>query len=297
MDEHALRCVRKAGAIAGEARELGASMVDEGVKLVDVANEVEALMIKRGAFPAFPTNISINEIAAHFSPNNNETAVFHIGDVVKIDVGAHVDGYIGDTARTVEVRTKNWQGLIDASSRALSMAVEMVGDGTPVGAIGATVKGSIKESGYLPVSNLNGHEMKRYNLHAGLSIPNIDDGSKEKIHNDMIVAIEPFATNGHGSVANYKPGNIYRFIRDRPLRDERAQKFFDNIKTEFKSLPFCERWCDKFDPQANHQLKVLLRHGVISSYAMLKEIDGSIVSQTEHTVIVLNGRSEITTKP
>jgi methionyl aminopeptidase len=297
MDEHALECVRKAGAIAGEARELGASMVDEGVKLVDVANEIEALIIKRGAFPAFPTNISINEIAAHFTPNNNEAAVFHVGDVVKVDCGAHVDGYIGDTARTVEVRTKNWQGLIESSSRALRMAVDMVGDGTPVGTIGATVRESIVESGYRPVSNLNGHEMKRYNLHAGLSVPNIDDGSAEKIRNDMIVAIEPFATNGQGHVGNSRAGNIYRFIRDRPIKDDRAAKLFDNIKREFKSLPFCERWCDQFDPEANHQLKVLLRHGVISSYSVLKEIDNSVVSQTEHTVIIINGKSEITTRP
>ncbi|MFA5313643.1 MAG: type II methionyl aminopeptidase [Methanomassiliicoccales archaeon] len=297
MDEYALECVRKAGAIAGEARELGISMVDEGVKLVDVANEIEALIIKRGAIPAFPTNICINQIAAHFTPNNNDTGVFHVGDVVKVDCGAHVDGYIGDTAKTVEVRTKNWQGLIEASSRALRMAIDMIGEGTPVGTIGATVKGSIVESGYRPVSNLNGHEVKRYNLHAGLSIPNIDDGSKDRIRSDMTIAIEPFATNGHGYVGNSKPGNIYRFIRDRPVRDERAAKFFENIKTEFKSLPFCERWCDKFDPQANHQLKVLLRHGVISSYAILTEIEDAVVSQTEHTVIVLNGRSEITTKP
>jgi len=297
MDEHALECVRKAGAIAGEARELGVHMVDEGVRLSDVATEVEALILRKGAGIAFPTNISINEVAAHFTPNSTDTLQFQIGDVVKVDVGAHVDGYIGDTAATVEVRTKNWKGLIDASARALKMATEMIGDGTPVGTVGATVQRSILETGYRPVSNLNGHEMKRYNLHAGLSIPNIDDGSSHRLQTGMTIAVEPFATNGQGHVLNSKPGNIYRIIRDRPLRDPAATKMFEKMKERFQSLPFCERWCDDLDQNASHQLKVLLRHGVISSYPILKETDGSRVSQTEHTLIIVNGKCEITTKP
>jgi methionyl aminopeptidase len=296
MDEHALESVRKAGAIAGEARDLGISKVDEGVTLTSVAEEVEALILKRGAGIAFPTNISINDIAAHFTPNAKDTMTFQTGDVVKVDVGAHVDGFIGDTAATVEVRTKNWKGLIDASSRALKMVTEMIGDGTPVGAIGGTVQRSILETGYRPVSNLNGHEMKQYNLHAGLSIPNIDDGSSHKINTGMIIAVEPFATNGQGHVLNSRPGNIYRIIRDRPLRDPAASKMFEQMKTRFKSLPFCERWCDDLDPNASHQLKALLRHGVISSYAILKETDGSMVSQAEHTLVIVNGKCEITTR-
>jgi methionyl aminopeptidase len=297
MDEHALESVRKAGVIAGEAREIGVHMVDDGVRLADVAVEVEAHILKKGAGIAFPTNISINEVAAHFTPNAKDTMVFQTGDVVKVDVGAHVDGFIGDTAATVEVRTKNWKGLIDASARALKMATEMIADGTPVGAIGGTVQRSISETGYRPVSNLNGHEMKRYNLHAGLSIPNIDDGSTHRLQTDMIIAVEPFATNGQGHVLNSRPGNIYRIIRDRPLRDPAAAKMFEQMKTRFQSLPFCERWCDDLDANASHQLKVLLRHGVISSYAMLKETDGSRVSQAEHTLVIVNGKCEITTKP
>jgi methionyl aminopeptidase len=297
MDEHALECVRKAGSIASEARELGAEMVDEGVKLVHVAEEIESLIVKRGAGLAFPVNISINDIAAHFTPNSKDEIVFQIGDVVKIDVGAHVDGFIGDTASTVEVRTKNWTGLIDSSKRALRMACDMIGEGTPVNAIGGTVKRSINESGYRPVSNLNGHEMKRFNLHAGLSIPNIDDGTTTRIRNDMIIAVEPFSTNGQGHVSNAKAGNIYRIIRDRPLKDEKAAQMLEAMKERFQGLPFCERWCEAIIPDAAVILKVLLRHGVVSSYPVLKEINGSMVSQAEHTLIIVNGKCEITTKP
>jgi methionyl aminopeptidase len=166
-----------------------------------------------------------------------------------------------------------------------------------VNAIGGTVKRSINESGYRPVSNLNGHEMKRFNLHAGLSIPNIDDGTTTRIRNDMIIAVEPFSTNGQGHVNNGKAGNIYRIIRDRPLKDEKAALMLEGMKERFHGLPFCERWCESIVPDASHTLKVLLRHGVVSSYPMLKEINGAMVSQAEHTLIVVNGKCEITTKP
>jgi methionyl aminopeptidase len=214
MDEHELDCLRKAGAISKEARELGASLVKEGGKLIDLAEEVEALIIRRGARPAFPVNIGINDVAAHYTPSTDDKSVFGAGDVVKVDVGAHVDGYVGDTAITVEVGTKNWRPLLDASEKALRMALDMVGDGVPVSALGATIERAIKDASLKPVSNLTGHGMKRYSLHAGLTIPNINDGSTAKVKKDMVVAIEPFATNGAGQVFNDRPGNIFRVVRE-----------------------------------------------------------------------------------
>jgi methionyl aminopeptidase len=295
MNEDILESIKKAGAISREARELGAGMVDEGVKLLSVAEEVEALMARRGAKPAFPTNISINEIAAHYSPHSDDKLVFHRGDLVKVDVGAHVNGYIGDTARTVEVGTRNWTNLIDASSKALNMAVEMVGDGVAVSAIGATIERGIKSNGFLPVTNLTGHGMNQYNLHAGLTIPNFDDGNLTRVGKDMLIAIEPFATNGAGEVRNAKPGNIYRILRDRTVRDEKAMEHFRQIKESFGSLPFCERWCTALDPDAPSYLKTLVRHGILFAYPILAEVKGGMVSQTEHTVVINGQKSQVTT--
>ena len=136
MDEHALECLRKAGAISREARELGVGLVDEGKRLVDVENEVEAFIVHRGARPAFPVNIGVNDIAAHFSPSSDDKTIFHRGDLVKVDVGAHVDGYVGDTAATVEISTKNWRPLIDSTSKALRIAIEMIGENVSVSQIG-----------------------------------------------------------------------------------------------------------------------------------------------------------------
>jgi len=260
-----------------------------------VANEVEAYIIRKGARPAFPVNLGLNDVAAHYSPSTDDKLVFQKGDLVKLDVGGHVDGFIGDTAVTVEVGTKNWTPLIEASSKALRMAVEMAGDNVPVNAIGGTIERTIQSYGFRPIANLTGHGMKKYNLHTGLTVPNVDDGTQNRIKNDMIIAIEPFATNGGGMIFNDRPGNIFRVLRDRPLRDAKAADLFQRIKQEFNTLPFCERWCTAMDPNAPVLLKTLLRHGVISSYAVLKEVRGGMVSQTEHTIIVIDGKAEVTT--
>jgi len=196
----------------------------------------------------------------------------------------------------VEVGTKNWTDLIGASSLELTFAIEMINDGTPVNAIGGAVERSMKESGFRPIVNLNGHEVKQHNLHAGLSIPNYDDGNTTKIREGMTIAVEPFATNGAGQVDDAKGGNIYRIIRDRQLKDADTMRLFEQIKAEFGTMAFSERGCQKMNENAPHLLKNMFRHGVIMSYPMLKEMKHGMVSQTEHTLLILNNRCEITTK-
>jgi len=295
LDEHALDCIRKAGRLSAEARELGRTLVPEGALLREVAEGMEQHILDHGGKLAFPVNISLNDTAAHFTPNSNDETVFKAGDLVKLDVGAHVDGWLGDTATTVEVGTRNWQPLIQASERALQMALEVAHEGVSVATIGGMVERSIRDAGFRPVVNLSGHEMKRYNLHAGLSIPNYDDGTLTKIGGNMLLAIEPFATNGQGQVSNGRSGNIYRVLRDRSLRDPEAEKLFQMIKQEFTTLPFCERWCDRLMPNSGPVLRLLHRHGVISTYPVLAETKQGMVSQSEHTILVGNGRGEITT--
>lgn len=295
MDQEALDSIIKAGAVTREARQLGASMIAEGVSLLSVAEKTEEYIRKKGAKPAFPVNISINQIAAHYTPASNDTSTFRRGDVVKLDVGAHVNGYMGDTAITVEVGTRNWSSLIDAPSKALSMVIEMINEGVPVSAIGGTIERGIRSNGFVPIRNLAGHEIKRHNLHSGLSISNYDDGNTTKVHNDMLLAIEPFATNGAGEVDNAKPGNIYILQRDREIKDAGANRFFSMIKKEFGSLAFCERWCAALDPKASTYLRTLVRYGAIHSYPILTEVKGGMVSQAEHTILINGSRAQVTT--
>lgn len=295
MDQDALDCIIKAGAVTREARQLGAGMIAEGVSLLSVAEKTEEYIRKKGAKPAFPVNISINQIAAHYTPASNDTSIFRRGDVVKLDVGAHVNGYMGDTAVTVEVGTRNWTSLIDAPSKALSMAIGMISEGVPVSAIGGTIERGIRSNGFAPIRDLAGHEIKRHNLHSGLSISNYDDGNTTRVRNDMLLAIEPFATDGTGELRNGKPGNIYILQRDREVKDIGANRLFGMIKEEFGSLAFCERWCAALDPKASTHLRTLVRHGAIYAYPILMEANGRMVSQTEHTILINDSRAQVTT--
>ncbi len=293
LDSSQLEKLRKAGRVAAEARDLGMSMVDVGVKYLDVAEEVESYIKSHGCGLAFPCNISVNEIAAHYTPSTNDKLVFEIGDVVKVDCGAHVDGYVGDTAGTVEVGTNRFKDLIDASRNARDSVMEFIGEGCPINEIGRVVDMSIRSAGFLPIKNLSGHQIVPYNLHAGLSIPNYDDENTSKLEAGMIIACEPFATNGAGLIDSGRPGNIYRLVRDRPVGEPGLQKFLEYIKEEFSTFPFCARSCDW--PKAELLVKKLARHGAVSSYAILEEIKGGCVTQAEHTVYIGGPKAEITT--
>jgi len=296
MDQDALDSIMKAGAVTRGARQLGASMIAEGVSLHSVAEETEAYIRRKGGQSLlFPVNISIDQIAAHFTPASNDSSTFHRGDLVKLDVGAHVNGYMGDTAVTVEVGTRNWTSLINASSNALMMAIEMIGEGVPVSSIGGMIERGIKSNGFVPIDNLAGHEIKRNDLHSGLSISNYDDGNPTRVRNDMLLAIEPFATNGAGEVRDAKSGNIYIIQRDREIRDAGASRLFSMIKEEFGRLAFCERWCTALDPRAPVHLKTLVRHGAIYAYPVLTEVRGGMVSQSEHTILINGSKAQVTT--
>ena len=162
--------------------------------------------------------------------------------------------------------------------------------------MGAVVERVIQSSGYVPISNLSGHTMKRFNLHSGVSVPNVDDKSADKLLTGDVVAIEPFATNGAGRVAGRKTGNIYRQIRERPIQDPELNALLEHIKTEFKGLPFSERSLARHVKNPDKMLRKLLRQGAVSTYPVLKDVKGGMVSQAEHTVIITESGCKITTK-
>ncbi|MDD3378422.1 MAG: type II methionyl aminopeptidase [Candidatus Methanomethylophilaceae archaeon] len=295
LTDEQLAKLRKAGQVAGAARELGLSLCEAGAKLYDVAQEVEGHIREHGCGLAFPCNISRNEVAAHYTPSVNDPTVFEIGDVVKVDCGAELDGYVGDTAGTVEIGTRRYTDLVETSKRARNTVAEFLGAGTELGDIGRAVEMSIAADGFKPIQNLCGHQIEPYNLHAGLSVPSYANGETQKVLAGMVIAIEPFATNGGGAVVNGHPGNIVRILRERPISDPKTKEFFDYAKGEFKTFPFCARSCDF--PDAEKHVKTLIRHGILSSYAQLIEEKGGIVSQHEYTFYIGGPKAEVTTLP
>jgi methionyl aminopeptidase len=276
-----------AGKIAKEALLLARELAREGYPLLELAEKVEGLIRSRGAKCAFPINICLNSQAAHYTPADGDRLRFVRGDLVKLDVGVHVNGFIADTATTVEISTSNWTSLIRASADALDAALEMIAPGIEVGAIGGAIENAILASGFRPVRNLTGHSMERNNLHAGITVPNIASKDRSKLLPGMAVAIEPFATDGKGEVGDGKNGNIYRVVREHGVLGG-SDRFLEALVREFDHLPFASRWCASIDKNYPTLLKKNWMHRKIHGYPILTEVASGMVSQAEHSVLILD---------
>jgi len=300
MDDDVYEKYQRAGKIAAEIRDYGAGLIKTNASILNVADSVESRIVEKGAGVAFPVNISVNEIAAHYTPRHDDKLVFKKGDVVKLDVGVHVDGFIADTALTVEVETNEYEDMIKASSDALDAAIDMMKAGVNLGDVGKKIEETIKSYGYKPVENLTGHSLECYNLHSGISVPNVSTKlGRVKPRDGDVLAVEPFATNGKGHVISGKGSNIYlcnKSFRSRFVRDERSKIMFKKMKAEFKSLPFSQRGCKKIFPNtADIILRRLSFLGVLKHYPQLVEQHHGIVTQKEHTVILKDDGCEVTT--
>lgn len=290
MENEIIEKYKKAGKISGEVREFSKTLIKEGAKTFDIANAIEEKIISLGATGfAFPTNLSVNSTAAHSTPKINDDAVLNRGDVLKVDFGAHVDGFLSDTAYTVEVGSNENKELVAASSEALKAALDLVKPGVMVSKIGAAIEDAIKSKGFKPIANLSGHEMGEYDLHAGLTIPNFDNGSTAKLEEGMVIAIEPFATNGFGKVIETKESEIFRLTGvERPIRQMAARRILEYVAENHQLLPFCKRWIAKKVGGFGIDMGMmeLVRSGIVHQYPVLKEEKDGMVSQHEHTVIV-----------
>jgi len=295
MKKEILANYRKAGKIAGKVRKYGMGLIGEGKKFIDVAEAVEKKTIELGGQIGFPANIAVDEQAAHYSPCIDDELTFVRGMVVKLDVGVHIDGYIGDTASTIEVGSNNNRMLIQASREALMNALDVVGPGVELSSIGRTIEDTIRSFGYRPVGNLTGHGLGRFKLHTGVAIPNVRGPEKGILKAGDVVAIEPFATDGEGWVKEMQPSNIYQFIRDKRVKDTKARELLSVISERWNALPFTERWCGEFMEKPRPALKRLVKSRAISSYPILRERKMGIVSQAEHTVFITENGCEILT--
>ena len=303
---------RKAGKISSKVRKMALDKINPNMKVIDLIECIEREIIKLGGTPAFPCNVSINEITAHYTSPPNDETVLKFGDLVKIDLGSHVDGYIADTAISTIVGGEEYLdssnideekisknvNMIETSILAVESAINTIRDGVEVGKVGEIIEKTITSRGFKPVSNLTGHSMDQYILHSGLSIPNIKEKNHHKLEEGDVLAIEPFVTDGVGRVTDMGDAYIFRFLRDRPLRMIHAKKLLGQIKNEYRNLPFAQRWLlDHFDKhRLNASLRQLIQSRAVYPYHVLKEKSNAWVAQAEHTVIVEKDGCEVITK-
>jgi methionyl aminopeptidase len=289
------KSILEAGNIAKEIKKWIKPQIKKGTPLLEIAEKIENKIEELGGFPAFPVNLSINEQAAHYTPSHNDEKTAH--GLLKVDFGVQVDGWIADTAFSLDLENSELnKKLIESSKQALEKAKENLSPEITLGEIGKIIENTINSHGFKPIANLSGHLMEQFELHAGVSVPNINNESDYKM-GEGLYAIEPFATNGNGSVHDGAKGNIYLWTEDRNVRSPFARQTLEFIKDNFGNLPFAGRWIIKeLGSKGILGLRQLENEGILYHYPILTEEKGKLVSQKENTFIIEKNQTIMTSE-
>ena len=290
IPEEVFQKYQRAGKIAREVREEMRRTVREGMPIIDLCEKAESLIRKKGGKPAFPCNVSVNEIAAHYTSPPQDKRAIPENSIVKIDIGVHVDGYIADTAVTVCFNPE-YDDLANTAEEALKKAVEILRPGLSMSRFGSTIQKTIKTRGFKPISNLTGHLIGRYVIHTGKSLPNVFHISTSRVKVGEIYGVEPFVTvaKAAGRVENGKEAHIFRYLKHKSLKDPYAKRLLNHIRKNFRTLPFTERWLQGYVPPSRYKtaFSKLLSSKTLTAYPVFIEASGKPVAQAEHTVLVV----------
>ncbi len=285
---------RKACKIAAQALQHGLKLIKPGESILGVTEAVEAKIAELGGEMAFPPQISLDHTAAHFCPDASDETVFDT-QIAKLDLGVHINGWIGDNARTVDLSGEHAE-LVKAAENALEAAVKLFTPGRALGEVGRAIQETIAQAGYSPIRNLSGHGLAQFVVHCPPNIPNFDTGDETKLQENQVFAIEPFATTGQGVVVDTSNATIFSIANPRPQRDRGAMQVLNHCK-QYNGLPFTSRWLHDLLPQ--FRLKLALRSlkmtGAMRAYPPLVEKTRGIVSQAEYTVRVAD-KPEVLTR-
>jgi methionyl aminopeptidase len=302
--EPILESYKKAGKAVIAARKLAKKIVKPGALFLDIANQCEAEIVKNGANLSFPINMSLNEVAAHYSPPIDDSTIIPEEGLLKIDLGSHVEGYIADSAFTINLgEDSKLQNFIDAAEEGLNAAIELFKPGTRLYELGEVIAEKIISHGLKPITNLGGHELKQFNLHAGPFIPNY----KEKRHGEILkpgdaYACEPFSTSGAGTVINGKQSYIYRFVKKNKKNvGYEEQNYMNKIEKYCGRLPFSPRFLEnnQIVPTSKIQRTIdsFIGKKILDHYPILIERTHALVAQQEHTIVIdMDGNTIVTTK-
>ena len=285
MDTYALECTRKAGRIARDCRLWAAENIKPGVEVRHILETVEDAIRAEGAQPAFPAQSSRNHVAAHYCSAPGDSLLYEEGDCVKVDIGVHIDGYIADTACSVDLSTDGrWTPLVQASADALAAAIATVGDGVSVGEVGAAIERTIVSAGYNPVRNLTGHGLARWKVHTPPQIPNQGERGGQRLRTGMVIAIEPFACTGRGYITERGRAEVFMMIKP-PSRARGLDRELLKEIESWRGLPIARRYFNRFDPVVLEEtLSKLARQGALMRYPPLVEEADVMVAQTEHSI-------------
>lgn len=286
MNKEVLTKYKKASEISKKCKEFGKKLAVPGANYLEISEKIESKIRSMGADLAFPVNMSVNSVAAHYCAVENDKNILNEGDLLKLDIGVQIEGYIVDSAISIPIKTKNHDSLILAAKEALNNAIKMVKPGIYTSDIGEIIESTINKHGFKSIRNLSGHGIEQYNVHAGYNIPNYKSGGKFKLEKGMVIAIEPFATNGTGRVTEGKSSGIYELVEKRQVRMYRD--VLNHIISTYRTLPFSEREVSKNFGRTKTKLALgsFVRAGILHDHKILNEKPGSYVAQFEYTIIV-----------
>lgn len=289
---------REAGRIAGTAREFAKELIRPGTRMRDVVEACEAKIFDLGGKLAFPAQISKNNIAAHYCPAPDDETLIEDGDILKLDCGVHVDGYVADNAVTVDLRDGADGAIASASRMALENVLAMVGPGVAIRDMGRTIHDTISAVGLKPVFNLTGHGVARWVIHCAPSIPNYDDQRGGRLKPGQVIACEPFATDGRGYIEEVGEPEVFQ--QKRPLKQkDKLPSELEELLQKLRRLPFARRDLLRHlgnAKDAETALKGLRKKRILTEYPPLAEKRGTRISQHEHTIMITESGAEITTR-
>ncbi|MBI4440698.1 type II methionyl aminopeptidase [Candidatus Woesearchaeota archaeon] len=290
-----LEDLQKAGHIAAQALQYGTKQVKKEVPLLEVTEKVEQKIDQLGGQLAFPVNMSCDTTAAHYAATPDDKTVLR-NQLLKLDVGVNINGFIGDNALTIDLSGEH-ADLVKASRDALNNVIKLIKPGVTLHEIGATAEETITDMGFQPIRNLSGHEIGKYIVHTGLSIPSYASGEMVPLEEGMMIAIEPFATTGIGLTKEDGQPEIFSITRYKPQRVGFVRDMVSYLEDRFKFMPFSRRaLLGKFTlPQVNYTLALLKTQGMLRHYPPLVEKAGGLVSQAEHSMYIEKNKARVLT--
>lgn len=288
---------KKAGEIAKLVKDYARTIIKLDVPLIEIAEKIESKILELGGELGFPVNLSIDDVAAHYTPTLKDDK--RASGLLKADIGVSVNGCIADTAFSLDLTPeKKYAKLIEASEQALKQALDYVQknkDKSIISNIGKIIQETINKQGFAPIRNLSGHGLDEYTVHSGITIPNYENGNTKEL-GEGAFAIEPFATSGEGLIYEGQNSGIYHLTGQGQVRDAFSREVFAFILDKKKTLPFSQREIEKkFGSRTAFALANLKRAGIIEEYPQLIEKSHKPVSQTEHSILITKDKVEIIT--
>ncbi len=297
MNTKELKSYKQAGEIAQKVTVYAKELIKPNMLLLEIAQKIHEKIKELKAEPAFPVNLSIDDIAAHYHPTLEDKTT--ATGLLKVDIGIHIKGYIADTAFTIDLTSDNQhKELIQASEQALENSLKLLkqNPNSTLNNIGKEIQTTIENQGFSPIINLSGHSLNNYELHSGITIPNYANGNNNTLSTGAY-AIEPFATTGEGKIYEGQSSNIFQVINPKNTRSANARKIFNYVWKKYKLLPFSLREIqEKFGPMSRISLRELEQAGIIKNFPQLIEKSHKPVSQAEHTIIKKDNEIIVTTQ-